>query len=236
MGKRAGIIQSNYIPWKGYFDFIDSVDEFVLFDDVQYTRRDWRNRNLVKTANGLQWLTIPIDVKGKYTQLVREARVTSGDWAPLHLRSLQHAYGRAPHFAEYDEWLTQLYAQAADLEYLSEINALFIDALCRAFRIDTPLRRSSEFAIVDGKNERLISLCRQVGADEYLSGPAARDYLDLERWRQAGIAVFFKSYQGYPEYPQLHGAFEHGVSALDLLFHTGTRAREYLKSAIDVEQ
>lgn len=235
MAKRVGIIQSNYIPWKGYFDFIDSVDEFVVFDDVQYTRRDWRNRNRIKTANGLQWLTIPVEAKGKYTQLVRETRVAGNDWSAEHLRALHHAYARAPHYQEHTAWLQALYERAAEFEFLSDVNLLFMRALCERFGIATPLRLSSEFEIVEGKNERLIAICRQAGATEYLSGPAAREYLEPAAWESAGIALRFKSYAGYRAYPQLHGPFEHAVTALDVLFNTGERARQYLKSEIDAE-
>lgn len=235
MGKRIGIIQSNYIPWKGYFDFIDSVDEFIVFDDVQYTRRDWRNRNRIKTANGLQWLTIPVEAKGKYTQLVRETRISGRDWSADHFRALHHAYARAPHYPENAAWLQALYQQAAGLEMLSEVNLLFLRALCERFGIATRLRLSAEFEIAEGKNERLIAICRQAGATEYLSGPAAREYLDPAAWERQGIRLRFKSYSGYREYPQLHGPFEHAVTALDVLLNTGERAREYLKSEIDAE-
>lgn len=227
---RAGIIQSNYIPWKGYFDFIDSVDVFILLDDVQYTRRDWRNRNRIKTRDGLRWLTIPVDVKGKYFQRIDETRIARHDWIDEHLAALRHAYAAAPYFS--GEWpeVAKIYETVRGQPMLSNVNERFIKALCSRLEIGTALRRSSDFDPAAGKNERLISLCRQAGADVYLSGPAARDYIDEAAWNAAGIEVQYKSYDGYQVYPQLHPPFEHGVTILDLLFNAGPEARSYLKS------
>ena len=230
MPKRAGIIQSNYIPWKGYFDFIASVDEFILFDDVQYTRRDWRNRNQIKTKDGLQWLTVPVEVKGKYFQPVNQTRVSNHDWVDEHLAKLHHAYARAPHYEAEAGWVRDLYEAARAMTHLSRINEHFIRGICRRLEIQTPIRRSDEFAIVEGKNERLISLCAQTGATEYLSGPAARSYMDETVWRDNGIEVFYKSYDGYEPYPQLHGEFAHAVTILDLIFNTGDAARNLFRA------
>lgn len=233
--KRVGIIQSNYIPWKGYFDFIDAVDEFVLLDDVQFTRRDWRNRNKIKTKNGLQWLTVPVEVKGKYFQSIDETRIADPRWVDEHLSALRHCYGRAPHFRDAWPWVEDLYRSCSSLEYLSQVNATLIRGIADRLGIATPIRTSREFQLVDGKNERLIGICLQAGGSEYLSGPAARDYIDQGVWNAAGIRVKFKSYAGYPEYPQINGDFEHGVTVLDLIFNTGDESRRYLKSTTDVE-
>lgn len=232
--KRVGIIQSNYVPWKGYFDFIASVDEFIVFDDVQYTRRDWRNRNLVKTKDGLKWLTIPVDVKGKYFQTIRETAIADAAWPEQHLAMLRHAYGRAAHFRAEWEWIEPLLHSCAGIESLTAVNVRIIEAVCRRLQIATPIRQSSEFELVEGKNERLIALCKQTGATEYLSGPAARDYVDPALWEAANVRVLYKSYEGYPEYAQLHPPFEHGVSILDLLFNTGADAARYVRSAVAV--
>jgi hypothetical protein len=234
--KRLGIIQSNYIPWKGYFDFIDSVDEFVLLDDVQYTRRDWRNRNLIKTADGARWLTISVDVKGKFTQRIDETRIADKAWSQSHLSALQHAYGRAPFFRDEWDWICELYQSVQSEDLLSQVNHRVISEICKRLDIRTPIRRSTEFSLMDGKNERLLAIAKQTGATEYLSGPAAGAYLDAAQWRAEGVEIFFKSYEGYPEYRQLHGSFEHGVTILDLIFNTGPNCRHYLKSARDVER
>lgn len=232
MGKRLGIIQSNYIPWKGYFDFIAGVDEFVLLDEVQYTRRDWRNRNKIKTPDGLRWLTIPVDVSGKYTQRIDETRIADPHWASEHLATLRHAYARAPHMKDQWPWIEELYHRAAGLELLTDVNELFIRAVCERLGVTTKISRSTDYHTTEGKNERLIGICVAAGADAYVSGPAAATYLDVPCWNQRGIAVEFKTYDGYPEYPQLHGPFEHGVTVLDLFFNAGTGAAALFRQAV----
>jgi hypothetical protein len=230
VSKRVAIVQSNYIPWKGYFDLINLVDEFILFDDVQYTKRDWRNRNLIKTAAGLHWLTVPVQVKGKYHQRIRDTRVSDSTWAQQHWQTLFHHYKRAPHFAALAPYFQGAYEKVAGMDYLSDVNRVLIEAICGILEIDTAISASMAFEIVEGKNERLLFLCQQASATEYLSGPAAREYLDETTFRAAGIQVRFMDYGGYPEYPQLHPPFEHGVSILDLLFNTGADAPRYMKS------
>lgn len=227
---RAGIIQSNYIPWKGYFDFIASVDEFVLLDEVQYTRRDWRNRNRIKTPDGTRWLTIPVDVSGKYTQTIQETQIADPEWASEHLKALHHAYARAAHAKQQWPWLEPLYERAASMRLLTEVNELFIRAIAERLGIHTRISRSSEYPSSEGKNERLLSICRSLGATTYLSGPAAAEYLDREFWNARGVDVEFKNYDGYPQYTQLHGDFEHAVTILDLFFNLGDAARDHFRA------
>jgi hypothetical protein len=226
---RAAILQSNYIPWKGYFDMINDVDHFVLFDDVQYTRRDWRNRNKVKTERGLQWLTIPVEAKGKYDQKIKETKVANGDWAEDHWQTIRHVYRKAPFFLQYKPFFEDLYKQAAELEYLSQVNYLFIKAICGELGITTHLHWSESFQLAEEKSERLLSICEQLGVQEYVSGPAAKDYLDDNLFTQRGLSVHWYSYAGYPEYDQLYPPFEHGVSIIDLLVQAGPKARQYLQ-------
>ncbi|MFO0926420.1 MAG: WbqC family protein [Gemmataceae bacterium] len=228
MGKRIAISQSNYIPWKGYFDLIDTVDAFVLYDDVQYTRRDWRNRNRIKTANGPLWLTVPVQVKGKYTQKICDVVVSEPDWGVTHWRSLEHAYRRAPHFAAYEPHLRPLYENPPS-ERLSAINRAFLEAINRLLGITTPFTWSSDYQLEDDRNQRLISICRQAGATDYYSGPAAKTYLDEAAFAAEGIRVHWMEYDGYPEYPQLHPPFDPYVTVLDLLFHVGAEAPRYIK-------
>jgi hypothetical protein len=229
MGLTVAIVQSNYIPWKGYFDLIRRADEFVLYDDVQYTRRDWRNRNRIKTADGTQWLTVPVQVRGKYTQPIREVRVSEPGWGANHWARLRHAYARAPHFAAHADRLAALYAEADRLETLSEINALFVRSLCEVLGITTRITDSVAYRLDNpDPTGRLLDVCLQAGAGVYLSGPAARAYLDEDLFRRAGVEVRYMDYAGYPEYPQLHGPFDHAVSVLDLLVMTGPRAPAYL--------
>jgi hypothetical protein len=234
-GKRVAIVQSNYIPWKGYFDLIATVDEFILYDDVQYTKRDWRNRNRIKTPAGPQWLTIPVVVKGKYEQRVRDVVVSDPAWARTHWRTLSHNYARAEHFRELKPAVEEWYSAAGDFTYLTEINEHFLRAICDVLQIRTTITRSSDYALADGRSERLLDLCIQAGARTYLSGPAARRYLDETLFEAAGVAVAWMSYDGYAEYPQLYPPFEHAVSVLDLLFNAGRSARQYMKSGAGLD-
>jgi hypothetical protein len=226
--KKIAIVQSNYIPWKGYFDLIRQVDEFVLFDDVQYTRRDWRNRNRIKTPNGLLWLTIPVEVKGKYYQAIRDTRIADPSWNGRHFESIAHNYSRAPFYRTYREALEELYRGCRET-YLSLVNHRFITALCGLLGIRTKISWSSDYGLAEGKTERLVEVCRQAGATEYISGPAARCYLEPELFEKAGIRLSWMDYSGYREYPQGHGPFEHSVSVIDLLLNCGDQAPLYLE-------
>ena len=226
--KKVAILQSNYIPWKGYFDLIGAVDEFILYDDMQYTRRDWRNRNQIKTPQGVQWLTVPVRVKGKYDQKIRDTEIDGGDWAVAHWKALSQNYARAPHFAEIAAWLEPLYL-AAPYTHLSELNRRFIEAVCAYLKIDTVISDSRDYTLVEGKTERLANLCAQAGGTEYVSGPSARDYVDESVFERSGIKLTWFDYAGYPEYPQLWGEFAHGVTVLDLLFNCGNDAGRFMR-------
>lgn len=228
---KVAVVQSNYIPWKGYFDLIAGVDVFVLYDDAQYTRRDWRNRNRIKTAHGVQWLTVPVQVTGKYLQPVREVVVSDSGWAETHWRTLVHHYSKAAGFAQMAPALEALYRDVADKPRLSDINHCLLAGICKLLGIATPLRWSSELALTGDRSERLLNMCRQLGAVTYVSGPSARDYLDERLFEDAGIAVEWADYSGYPEYRQLHPPFDHHVSIVDLLFNEGAKARQFLKHA-----
>lgn len=233
MGKRVAILQSNYIPWKGYFDLINLVDEFILLDTVQYTRRDWRNRNKIKSPDGLLWLTIPIRVKGRFDQLIWDATVQDAHWAERHWKTLQHCYARAPYFGYYADYLEELYRSSTTWS-LSEINYRFLTAICNLLHIYTPIT----WAEADpglGKTERLVYLCQRAGATEYLSGPAAKSYINERCFAEANIGLSYIDYSGYPTYNQLYPPFEAEVSVLDLLFHTGSEAPRYMKSFTDIE-
>jgi hypothetical protein len=227
-GKKVAILQSNYIPWKGYFDMIAAVDEFILYDDMQYTRRDWRNRNQIKTPAGVQWLTVPVKVKGKYHQTIRETEIDGADWASQHWKSLEQTYRRAPHFEEVASMLKPLYHQR-QYTHISDLNRQLIELVCKYLGITTRISNSWDYALIDGKSERLANLCMQAGGTEYISGPAARNYIEPDHFARHGIKLTWFEYAGYPEYPQLWGDFVHGVSILDLLFNCGGDASRYMK-------
>lgn len=221
-------MQSNYIPWKGYFDMLAQVDDFVLYDEVQYTRRDWRNRNQIKTPQGLHWLSVPLQSKGNYLERINQMVVADRSWAAKHWRSIVQSYGKLATFGVHAGWLESAFEEAGRLERLTEINELFLRAICRALGLRTRLHRSSAFPRMgEGKNERLIDLCSQLNANEYLSGPAARSYVDDSAFAARGIAVRWMTYEGFRPYVQPHGPFVHAVSIVDLLLCTGAEARAF---------
>lgn len=228
-GKRIAILQSNYIPWKGYFDIINSVDEFIFFDDVQYTRRDWRNRNLIKIQNGLHWLTIPVSVKSKFTIAINEVTVADQLWRKKHWETIVNSYRKAPHFPAYKDLFESLFLEGKET-YLSQINEAFILAINDILGVKTKLSRSSDYQAYGTKNERLVSLCLAAGADQYLSGPSARNYLNEEMFNTNNISVSWMNYDNYPSYDQLYPPFEHKVSILDLIFCAGKESVFYMKS------
>ena len=229
MSKKVAAVQSNYIPWRGYFDLINSVDEFILYDDMQYTIRDWRNRNIIKTANGPLWLTIPVEVKGKYFQKIKETVISDPTWARKHWATLTHSYSKAAHFARLKELFADLYSRPEE-KRLSQINYAFIRAICELLGIRTTISWSMDYNLVGDKTERLVNLCKQAGGTHYLSGPAAKAYLEEELFAREGISVSYMDYSGYPEYRQLYPPFEPRVTILDLLFNEGPEAIRYMKT------
>lgn len=228
-GRRIAVTQSNYIPWKGYFDLIGMVDELILLDDVQYTKADWRNRNRIKTPAGVRWLTIPVR-QGPTARRIDEVEPADPRWARRHWGAIASNYAHAPFFDEVRATFEPLYVACED-ERLSTINRTLIETVCGELGIDTRLSWSTDYEPTpSGRNERLVDLCRQAGAARYLTVPGTRAYLDERAFEAAGVAVDWMDYSSYPEYPQLHGPFEHRVSVLDLLISTGPEAPRYLKS------
>lgn len=225
--RRIAIIQSCYVPWKGFFDLIGQCDEYVIFDSVQYVKRHWHNRNRIKTANGVVWLTIPVISKGRFAQPIDEVEIEKS-WAEKHWRALELAYRQAPFFEQYAPVLKDWYEQADRKTLLTEVNALFLGRLCGLLGLNTKITRDTDYAVDGASTARLLAIARAAGADRYLSGPSARGYFDEAEFRSAGVTVEWMNYEGYPKYPQLHGAFEHAVSVLDLLLNTGPDARRYL--------
>lgn len=223
---RVAILQSNYIPWRGYFDLVASVDEFVFYDDAQYTRGDWRNRNRIKTPQGVLWLTIPVG--SSVRRQIRSVGVTDPRAGQAHWERLRANYGRASCYREVAEWLQPLYCDE-EWTSLSAVNERFVRAICHRLGITTRLSRSSDYTLEAGRTERLVSICAQAGASEYVSGPSARAYLDIAAFERARIGVSWFEYSNYPEYPQLWGDFVDSLSILDLLFNCGAEAPRYMK-------
>lgn len=220
--KKVAIIQSNYIPWKGYFDIIHDVDLFVFLDDVQYTVRDWRNRNRIKTAQGLRWLTVPVGCHRD--RLIHEVEIVDENWRKNHWELLKQNYSGSPYFMMCKDFLEHVYL-GTKWTNLSELNQYLVRAISLEFLgIKTEFRDSREFDAQGHKLEKLLDLLVKTGADEYVSGPAARDYIEENRLTDLGVKLHYKDYSGYPEYTQFFLPFEHGVTILDTLFHCGPDA------------
>jgi hypothetical protein len=224
--KKIAILQSNYIPWKGYFDMIAAVDEFILYDDVQFTKNDWRNRNRIKTPKGLEWLSIPVgpDIGRR----IRDVELPDLRWQEKHWKTLQANYGRARHFAEVAAVFEPLYLQRSHSR-LSALNRELIEAVCGYLGISTKISNSWDYDLIEGKTDRLIALAAQARAGEYVSGPSARSYVDEAAFAAHGIKLTWFDYTGYSEYPQLWGAFSHEVTILDLLFNCGRDAARHMR-------
>lgn len=233
MARTVVVTQSNYLPWRGWFDMLRQADALVILDSVQYTRRDWRNRNRIKTSQGLAWLTVPVEAKGKYHQAVDETRIQGRDWAGQHLRAIALAYARAPCHAEVFPWLEATLRAAAEEELLSRMNERLIRAVCARLGLGLAISRDSdhipraELPALD-PSERLAALTEAVGGRRYLSGPAAQAYLDPAPFARRGIEIAWMDYSGYPPYPQLWGGFEPAVSVVDLMLNTGPEAPRLL--------
>ena len=225
--KKIAILQSNYIPWKGYFDLISNVDEFILYDDVQYTKNDWRNRNKIKTPNGSIWLTIP--VKHSTNQSIKEIIVNDQKWRIKHWKTIKQNYTKSKYFNDYKEIFEGLYLNS-NHEFLSQINYLFLTTICRILKITTKISWSMDYDLTTGKTERLVDLCKQAGAQQYISGPSAKSYINEKIFKKENISLLYLDYSGYSEHRQLYPPFEHNVSIIDLLFNEGDNARWFLKS------
>ncbi|OGI04822.1 MAG: hypothetical protein A2Y25_04345 [Candidatus Melainabacteria bacterium GWF2_37_15] len=229
--KKVAILQSNYIPWKGYFDLINSVDEFVIYDDVQYTKNDWRNRNKIKTPNGVKWLSIPVETSGRLTsgRSIRETKIVDKDWNKKHWDTIILNYSKAEYFNDYKEIFEELYQNCTN-EYLSEINYAFLTKINDILGIKTNITQSNQYDLSGGRIERLINICKSLNASEYISGPAARNYIDEDLFKQENIKLTWMDYSGYPEYNQLYPSFEHAVSIIDLIFNQGQNSTRFMKS------
>jgi hypothetical protein len=226
------IVQPSYIPWRGFFHLIMKADVFVFYDCVQYDDRGWRNRNLIKTPNGLQWLTIPVNAKGAQINAtpINDIRIIwDSPWNKKHWGAVKHNYAKAPHFKSYASLLEGFYARRDTL--LADFTCDLTVAIAQELGIQhTQFVRSSTLPAVQGtKTDRLLSIVAHLGAKHYICGPSAKAYIESDKFAAAGITIEYMTYD-YPEYPQLHGAFEPRVSILDLLFMVGPEAGRFIWS------
>ncbi len=226
---RLAVLQSNYIPWKGYFDLMGMADLFVVYDSVQYTKNDWRNRNILPSPTGPTWLTIPVTTAGRSEQRINEAAIGDRRWARKHWQTVSQMLARRPGFATYrDQWETW-WGEAESFKLLHDVNVHFLQRFAGQLEITTPIVDDRDYQFVaDTPTGKLVQLCVAVGADRYVTGPAGLDYLELHRFGQKGIAVDVIDYSSYPEYQQTTGEFRHGVSVIDLLASVGPEASKHL--------
>ncbi|MEA2942645.1 MAG: hypothetical protein QOD09_3174 [Bradyrhizobium sp.] len=229
--RRAAILQSCYIPWKGYFDIIAMVDVFVIYDDVKYSKNHWHNRNLIKTQHGLKWLTVPVSRRPDAIDSIDNMRIAR-PFAHKHWRSIAQAYARAPFFRKYSERLEACFKRAGSLDNLSAVNVLFIKTLCEELGIRTEIVWSRDLEARGTPTERLVNICREIGANIYLSGPSAKAYIDEAEFTKSSVGLEWMDYSRYARYSQLHGPFAHGVTVLDLILNEGPDARTFLKSEV----
>jgi len=225
-----GMIQSNYIPWRGYFDFINSSDIFVIYDDVQYTSKDWRNRNVIKTVSGTPWLTVPVSHSLKSPQLIQDTFILyHQNWVRKHLGTVKTAYLKAPYYKKFASDYFDILTSKHDT--ISSLNFALIRWVLDLLDIKTPIIFSKDLNPVGFRTDRIIDIATKVGATSYLVGKSAQSYIEVDKFKAAGIGLEYKTYS-YLEYPQLHGPFEPNLSILDLVFNCGTESRKYLENLI----
>jgi hypothetical protein len=226
---RAVILQPSYIPWRGYFHQIQKADIFIFYDCVQYDKHGWRNRNAIKTAQGSQWLTIPVNTKGCVSEgkVIKDIPILwDTPWPEKHIKSIQQNYAKAPFFKDYANLLDSIFARKDSL--LADFTCATTELIARELGNNhTKFIRSSEIGAEGSKTERLIGLLKKIKATHYISGPSAQDYIEREKFDEVGISLEFMSYD-YPDYPQLHRPFLPQVSILDLLFNVGPDAGKYI--------
>lgn len=224
--KTVVILQSNYIPWKGYFDLIHDADLFVFYDDLQFTKNDWRNRNKIKNSSGTQWLTIPVGADKN--RLICEVELTDHRWQKIHWETLRQQYSKCKFFSTYKGIFEEVYLQT-EWRNLSELNQHLIKTISsKVLGCATEFADSRQFDLSGHKQSRLLDLIKKTGATRYVSGPAAKAYIDERDFEALDIELVWKDYAGYPEYAQKHPPFEHAVSVLDLIFNEGPNCAWYI--------
>lgn len=226
------ILQPSYIPWRGFFHQIQKADLFIFYDDAQYDKQGWRNRNKIKTANGSIWLSIPVLSKGNIVNHIPVNQIQISpheNWSKKHLLSLRYSYAKAPFFKEYFPIIEELYEKHSS-DSLADFTINTTIALSRILGIQkTEFEMSSNIPAKGQKTDRLLEILKSVGATHYISGPAAKDYIEDDKFQEAEISLEYINYD-YPEYPQLYPPFDPQVSILDLLFMTGENACDYIWS------
>lgn len=223
---KVAVLQSNYVPWRGYFDIIHDVELFIFHDDLQYTKNDWRNRNRIVTEGGTKWISVPVGTDEH--RLILDVKMTDAGWQKKHFDMLRASYRKAPFFEKYRPFLEHVYLETK-WDYLYELDRYLIETISREhLGISTRFADSRDFHFCGVKHEKLLTMLQSAGATTYVSGPAAKDYIRSDDYEKAGIELIWKDYAGYPEYLQQFGAHDYAVSILDLLMNTGDEAPYYI--------
>jgi|SRR3989338_10646 len=230
----AAIHQPQFIPWLGYFDKIDQSDVFIFLDNVQYKKNEYQNRNRIKTINGWQWLTVP--VLYKFPQKINDVRINNRiDWKKKHLHTLITNYSKARYFWSYIKYFKKVYS--CEWEFIFDINIEVTRQFAEFLGIKKNFIIASEIISEHSKNddptERLITLCRLIGADTYLAGKDGAKYMDVEKFTKSGMRLTFQDFK-HPAYNQLFGKFEQYMSVIDLLFNHGEESLEIIRKYREV--
>lgn len=220
------ILQPGYLPWLGFFDQMLRSDVFVYFDDVQYDKHGWRNRNRIKSATGPIWLTVPVLNTGRQGQKINEVEIDNrSPWARKHITAIAQTYAKGPHLKRYLPQLDALLTR--HWESLVELDLAVVDLICNWIGIERQIERASCLGIGGEQSERLLNICKHFQADRYLSGDSAQNYLDVKLFSHEGVQVEWQSYC-HPTYPQLHGKFAPYLSVLDLVMNVGEKSLDVL--------
>ena len=220
--------QPQYLPWLGFFSKINMSDCFVILDNVQYKKREFQNRNKIRTAKGFIWLTVPVVTKGRFHQKIKEVKIdNSVSWQQKHLRSITTNYGKAKFFKKYSSFLEDIYLKSK-WQSLNDLNCHIINYTLKELAIDTKIYTESSLDIEGSSTDRIINICKTLAADTYLSGSGAKAYLEEEKFKASGIGLCYQEFK-HPNYPQAFKDFEPQMSVLDLLLNCGPESRNYLK-------
>lgn len=223
---KVAILQSNYLPWKGVFDMINQVDGFVFFDDVDFTRRDWRTRNKIRTAHGDKWLSVPVKKCSRGTKICEVEIAPFNDWRKEHLMTICHAYKKSKYFDDFKWILDDIYINN-EFTKLSDLNIFITKTISKVLGIKTKFYNALDLNVNGSKDDRLIAICKSLGANHYLSGPSAASYIDINKFKKQKIELEYIQYR-YPQYNQLQGEFNHFLSVIDVIFCTGKDASKYI--------
>jgi len=219
------IHQPQYLPWLGYLDKIDKADVFVILDNVQYKKNEWQNRNRIKTAQGCQWITVP--VLYRFQEKINEVRINNrANWSRKHLQALITNYSKSTYFENYKSFFEDIFSRSWNR--LVDINIEIIKFLISALGLKTKLVIASDLKLREEPTERLIDICKTLNGNKYLAGKDGDKYMNLELFDKEGIEIIFQDFK-HPVYNQPFGDFKPYMSSIDLLFNCGDNSLEILR-------